>query len=739
MKGKKLICAAAAAALILGATMTGCVATLSEADLKQRIATVNITKSEKFSGEFGSDYASVIGDEDILKRDMLSSFLSYGYQQVSNGSSYSDTFELIVDNLTSTAVVWQYATVSVLKDKVDSGEFTIEEFKEEAAKGEREMYTYLLGGEDSEEVKLAKYSLYSSLNSALDSYEEDILEEEDKYSGTDSRSTPTGVDTTKEDFVPETYGVYTGYAGYSLDDVGDYYEPLNGTNKNTRRKAYEKFVSYLKSNYLVTSEDTNVTDILNLSYVKESYVSELKQAVVDEFNDRLEESQEAKLNSTDDNGVYTFIQEAYEGTVDGEYTKQANTYNDVTSFETALSSYSSSSFILYSPDTRNDTEAQTVGGNTTYGTYGYVYNILLPFSTMQSVRIDELDSFLEEKIISDDDYYYERNKVLKEITTTDQRGAWFNGTTDYSFDGTGKELNATDANGNTLTMYTGGNADRKYLFFENNLTKAGEYEQLEKYIGAYTYNGKVTKNADGSYKLVPNKLDIDGMLSEFSSYINYVLGRTDAVGISAGDVYDGSTAVKDGTFTNQEYYTNKTFLDGDGKVGYGNLVYATGRVDIADVSKEKRFVQSEVQYKVMSAVNELQYAYTTDTGVLSQYIGYSVSAYETSYIKEFEYAAQQALRMGVGAFKVCAGSYGWHIIYVTDTFSFDGGEVYDPHWTKENIEAEGTFENLFYEWVKDSVLSNESTIKRAEIINDYNVESAVTVYSGAYKDLLGLD
>lgn len=742
MKGKKLICAAAAVALTLGATMTGCVATINEEDLKQKIAVVNITKSESFSASFTDDrYASAIYDENILKSDLLSSFLSYGYQYVNYGYSYRDTFELIVSNLTSNAVVAQYATVSVLKNKVDAGELTIEKFKEEADKGEKEMYTYLLGGEESEGVSRAKYSLYSSLNSGLDSYEEDILKEEDEYKGTASRAVPTGIDTIKDEFIPEGYGVYTGYENYLLSQAGDYYEPLNGTSKNTRRKAYARFISYLKSNYLITSKDEGTTDILQLSYVQDSYVSQLRQQVIDEFNETFEKEQEKLLTTIDgETDKYTFIEKAYNG-LDGEYTKQANTYDDVTSFESAFGSYNASSFILYSPDTTKDTEAQTTAEGTTYGTYGYVYNILLPFSTMQDVRNTQLQSYLNKDIISEDDYYYERNQLLRKIETTDQRGAWFNGTVDYSFDGTDVELNVTDAQGNALYMYTGGDADRKYLFFENNLTKPDEYEQLDKYIGAYTYNGKVTKNTDGSYKLVPKKLDIDGMLSEFSSYINYVLGTTSAVKVNAGDVYDAATAKTDKNFTdfNTAYYENREFVDDEDMVDYGKLVYATGKVELEDVSKEKRFVKSEAQYKAMSAVNELQYAYTTDTGVLSQYIGYSVTAYETSFIKEFEYAAQQALRMGVGAFKVCAGSYGWHLIYVTDTFSFNGGEAYTPDWSKTQVETEGTFENLFYEWVKGTVLTNEANIKRDEILHDYNVEKAVTVYRNAYKDLAGLN
>ena len=144
------------------------------------------------------------------------------------------------------------------------------------------------------------------------------------------------------------------------------------------------------------------------------------------------------------------------------------------------------------------------------------------------------------------------------------------------------------------------------------------------------------------------------------------------------------------------------------------------------------------QYKAMSAVNELQFAYTTDTSVLSNYIGYSLTAYDTSYIKEFEYAAKKVVGQGVGSFAVCAGDYGWHLIYVTNVF--DAGETYDNlDWSAENVKKEGTFENLFYEWIKGNDMSDISSTRRTVILNDFNKDTTVTKYQKRYQDLLDLD
>lgn len=718
MKSKKLICGAVAVAITMTATFTGCV-TINEKDMKQTIATVDITKSQDL-GDLAK-YSSAITEDVIVKRQLVAAFINAGSSYISAGYSYADTFNLLVESLIANSAVTQYTILYVLKEKSEAGEVTLEEYNKkdtEAAKLE-----YLLGGENSEGVKTAKYQLYSSLNSLLDSYEKDYLTDDDEYTGTDTRTTPGNVDTQKEDYLPLKedgtldYYVYTGYGDYLLEDAG-VYEPQDGTNKNTRRKAYSTFVSYLKSNYLLTSEDKDTTDILSLTYVQDEYVSQLQQSVIEEFSDMYNEAQQKIIDGTDENGVYTFIKDKYDG-VDGLYTEQSKTYSTTSTFETALNNLSDTSFVLYAPDTTKDTEEI----NGTYGTYGYVYNILLPFSTAQQTRLNEIQSSLEADIITDNDYYADRNELLKSIVTTDQRSAWFNGKTDYSFNAKEAELD-----------YYGKDSGRDYLFFENNLTKPDEYETLTNYIGLYSYNGSVSKNTDGSYKLIANKLNIDDMLGEFESYLEYVLGG-DKVEIHAGDTLSGSTTDFIG------YYATKDFTkDGDDKeIDYSKFVYATGKVSLENTDKDDMYVETSDRYKAMAAVNELQFAYTTDTAILSQYLGYSISAYETSYIKEFEYAAQQALRMGTGAFKVCAGDYGWHLIYVVDAFSFEGGEVYTPVWTKERIETEGTFENKFYEWIKESTLSDEVSSKRSEIIQTYSNDTTVTKYENAYKDLLEIE
>jgi hypothetical protein len=340
---------------------------------------------------------------------------------------------------------------------------------------------------------------------------------------------------------------------------------------------------------------------------------------------------------------------------------------------------------------------------------------------LQSYKLDELSDYLSNNTIDDNGYYNGRKQLLANIETTDQRSAWFNGEEDYSF-------NAAET---TLAgkYYPLNHEYRNYLFFKNNLLNTDKYESLDKYIGYYTYNGKVSENSDGTYSLVPNKLTIDGMLEEFANYIDFVLGSK-SVSYSTDANYEANS-------TTTNYYTDST----KSEIDYSKFVYASGKVDFGGENRNTMFVKDSAQYLAMAAVNELQYAYTTDTSVLSQYVGYTVSAYSTSFIKEFEYAAQEAVKNGAGSFNVCAGDYGWHLIYVTQTFDVEGGAVYGEElkWDLESIQKEGTFQNMFYEWVKDSLLSNITTTKRSTIIEMFGGDTTITKNEDTYQDLLELD
>lgn len=723
MKSKLLVCGALAAAITMSVALPACV-TRDEEDLNQVIATVDITKSENLEAEGLSEYASAISSENITKRDLIAAYYNTA-SSLSSSYSTSEIFELLVNTLTNTSVVVQYATLSLIKDKVAEDASFLSEYQ--ALSSDVEKYELLLEGEtstnddggESDRVMLAQYALYSSINSSLDSQEESIINGDDQTSeATETRTTPGGAGEEVENFLPLNddgtlnYNIYTGYTGdgysYLLEDSGAYADDaLEGSTRSTRRLAYAQFITSLRDNYLL-SEEEDVRDIMSVSYIQEEYLSQLQQQAINEYYERYQAEQEALIESVDENGVYTFLQNHYLS----DLTDQTVSNSTASAFETSMSSLSDTSFILYAPATEG----------TDGGTYGYVYNILLPFSASQSVNIDSSDTSAQ--------YYFERKDILTGITATDQRSAWFNGATDYSFDASQSDID-----------YYGKNDGRDYLFFEDNLTKPDRYASLDKYAGLYSYNGRVSENTDGTYNLVPNKVDIDGFLTELENYVEYIMGG-DTVSIQKEDSYNVSSYT--------DYYTEETAdLEDESqrKIDYSRFVYATGKVDVGlddtDLSSflSTMFVEDSAAYKAMSAVNELQFAYTTDTGILSNYIGYSISAYETSYIPEFEYAAQTAISEGAGTIYVCAGDYGWHVIYVTATFDTAGGAVYgeDIAWTADEVLTEGTFQNLYYTWIKDSTLTNVTTNRRSVINERFGGDSTITKYEDAYRDLLEIE
>ena len=723
MKSKLLVCGALAAAITMSVALPACV-TRDEEDLNQVIATVDITKSENLEAEGLSEYASAISSENITKRDLIAAYYNTA-SSLSSSYSTSEIFELLVNTLTNTAVVVQYTTLSLIKDKVAEDASFLSEYQ--ALSSDVEKYELLLEGEtstnddggESDRVMLAQYALYSSINSSLDSQEESIINGDDQTSeATETRTTPGGAGEEVENFLPLNddgtlnYNIYTGYTGdgysYLLEDSGAYADDaLEGSTRSTRRLAYAQFITSLRDNYLL-SEEEDVRDIMSVSYIQEEYLSQLQQQAINEYYERYQAEQEALIESVDENGVYTFLQNHYLS----DLTDQTVSNSTASAFETSMSSLSDTSFILYAPATEG----------TDGGTYGYVYHILLPFSASQSVNIDSSDTSAQ--------YYFERKDILTGITATDQRSAWFNGATDYSFDASQSDID-----------YYGKNDGRDYLFFEDNLTKPDRYASLDKYAGLYSYNGRVSENTDGTYNLVPNKVDIDGFLTELENYVEYIMGG-DTVSIQKEDSYNVSSYT--------DYYTEETAdLEDESqrKIDYSRFVYATGKVDVGlddtDLSSflSTMFVEDSAAYKAMSAVNELQFAYTTDTSILSNYIGYSISAYETKYIPEFEYAAQTAISEGAGTIYVCAGDYGWHVIYVTATFDTAGGAVYgeDIAWTADEVLTEGTFQNLYYTWIKDSTLTNVTTNRRSVINERFGGDSTITKYEDAYRDLLEIE
>ncbi len=724
MKKQQVAAVCLASALTCGICV-GCDLVTSDPykDYEQVVAEVNITRHADF-GENGKYAAikneNVITTAEITKRDLVAMFVSSGSSAMGQYNwSYAQTFDAIANSLINRQVYIQYAEVFFLTEKKgeesrfkdeNGNAYTVAGFKAavEKAEGDEEKQlaalTYFL---TPDEEARALYGLRTSFNSSIDSLETSVIEnrksgeDEDDFEST-VRTLPTGVDTENEDYFDADYRVYTG----TQSSYGSY-ERIDDSTASTRRAAYAQFLSNLRSSGLLKAgEDTS--DIENLSYFKRELRSAYEGAVIQKMNDSFEDIAAEVL--TDER-----VKQEYEKLLSDQ---QENFAKDETgsSFTTALDSMSDTSFLLAAPETRARSEGSKKGS------YGFVINILLPFSTTQTNLLESV-----EKDQGDEagNKFVTRARILQELKATDQRDSWFKGETDYSFDYTEKE---------GMTAYNAGDATRKYLFFEDSLKgeEDSKYEPLKKYYGEYTYNGKVTAPAEGEgnakYKLEPKEIDIDGFIAEMEGYLAHAGLKVQEEALKAAD--------SDGYYNKQvkDYYVKKANGDPDfTKVDYSTFVYYQNKIEFEGTPNANDLFNEETEvYKAFSVINELSFAYNTDTAGLNSYLGYAVTPEKTSFVSEFEYASHVVCAAGVGNYIVVPSDYGWHIIYCTFSFENDGTETFT--WDASQKETEGTFSYAFYEALKDKVTANSSSVRQTDIINTY-AKASSTLYEERYKDL----
>lgn len=700
MKFKKTKIAALALAGVLGiAPLAGCELVTKDPtrDLVQVVAEVDITKNAAFSGsgEFSS-YKSVITPSEILKRELIASYASYSSSLGSStGLDSAATYNSLIGNLVNRQIYVQYAFAYFLQNGADIEDgdalthvsFSVDAFnsavsgasaKDKEIAGMRYFLT-------EDEINKAEYDVKVSINSTLDAQEHEIIEEShdhsEESSTSSSRTTPTGVDATKEDYYDSAYKIYTGVGsgeGYSTNpsDCGSY-EKQDGSTPASRKQAYKVFLARLNT-YGLVNKGENTSDVTSLSYYSLERKSSYETALLTKLDKAFERTAEAQMTEEWLSGKFndTLVEQ-----------EEIFSQSDDTQLKSALDQVSDSNFVLYAPEG-----------------YGFVINILLPFSAAQS---QELSDSLADMNDKKGNTFQKRASLLQKLTATDQRGAWFDA--DYGF----RAEESDEAFGGE---------DRGYLFFENNLKKSGQdgvaqYEQIDNYIGKYSYNGSVyEKEEDGETKFVykPNKIDIDGFLTEMENYLQS----------------QGLTLTE--KETKEDYYTQTDYYNEDGEVDYSKFLYYSAKIsELDNFNANEIFRRGSTENKAMSVINELSFAYNTDTGGLNSYLGYAVSPNKTDFVSEFEYAAQQAVRMGAGAITVAPSVYGWHIMYCTLSYSQNDGKPFAFDWSQKDVE--GTFSNLYFEAMKPNDFSVYSEAKQQSIVNEYKKDS-VTIYEDRYAD-----
>ncbi len=702
MNRKQKAASVALAALFACGALAGCDALTtidSEKDYAQVIAEVNLLNHEDFAegGKF-AQYKDAVSTVEISKRDLVASYVSSGYSlQQQYGMSYSQIFPTLAQSLANRELYVQYAKVDFLATGNEEGKtYSVEDYKK-ATEGdmsdtEREVAGIGYFLEEEEKAK-AVYDLRKSINTNIDSIEEDIIkveEDTDSYTpDSDVRTLPSGAETENEDYYPETYAIWTGKEGDSA--LGEY-EKLPGSTRTTRRKAYIRYLANLRANSLINKSE-NASDIEETDYFDNQLKSSYSAKLIEKMTDKLEKEVEKDLNAA-------WATDEFKDALAND----ANTYaTDRAAFEQALDGMSDTSFVLASP-----TDSTTQENDA----YGFVINILLPFSDLQTQALGEVSAdYGDEK----GNHFAARARLLEKITATDLRGTWFTGKTDYSFKA------ADDA-------FTNGDAGRDRLFFEHSFEKSDKYEEMEKYFGKYTYNGTVTEtDASGKakYTLTPAKIGIDGFLTEMKNYLAFAMKDY------------GAGAMETITEKPADYYAPATFYKDNGEVDYSKFVYEMGKLTYFEQNgydANKLFVKGSAENIALSVINELSFAYNTDTGGLNSYLGYSISPYKTNYMSEFEYAAQLVVKEGAGSYAVVPTDYGWHIIYCTFSFA-DAAQPFDFNY--EEKDDEGTFSALYFEALKSDAVSTAAGNKQSKAISTYS-DACSTIYEGRFKDLMNL-
>ncbi len=686
--GKTKTAALALATLLAAGSFSGCALVTNnlKKDLEQVVATVDLTASEDYSS-----LKDTIKQSNVLKRDLVASYASVGSTYVNSyGMQAEDVYEMLKNQLVNRRIYVQYAQAYFLQHDDTKNKASWDQAiaaAETDAEKEIAALEYFL---DPDEIAMAEYNVKQSLNSTLDSQELEYIEaEEDLHDHDTARTTPTGIATQNEDYYDAAYQVYTGYNHVSA--CGSY-EAQDGSTTTTRLKAYKTLLSNLNYYGLISRGEEDTSDITKLSYYKNELKSQCETQLINKLGEVFEEQAKEKVTKE-------WVETKYRTTFEAQ--QEQFSAPDATALESALDGVGDTSFVFYAPEN-----------------YGFVINILLPFSTRQTQELnDSAADFGDKK----GNKFVKRASLLEGVVATDQRNTWFTGHEDYSYEVTGEEQ-----------AYTAGNTDRKYLFFEDSMKKTegtdtapAQYEKIPNYLGQYTYNGKVVakedEDGDKVYIFQPNELSIDGFLSEMKSYLGYAqLTVTD-------EKYPNGQA---------EYFTrpySAYYKDNGGKVDYSKFLYYRANIaELADFNANEIFKAGSKENKALSVINELSFAYNTDTAGLNSYLGYAVSPNNTDFVKEFEYAAQEAVRGGAGTITVAPSDYGWHIMYCT--FSYTGNtQPYRFDWNERDVE--GTFSNLYYEALTAENFSSYSSEIQTTVLNKYNNDTCVTVFVDRYKDL----
>ena len=507
----------------------------NEKDLKQIIAEINI-------GNDGQE------TDEILKRDLVMSYLNYGYELVYNNNyTVQQAFSYLMDMLVEGRIRAQY----VMKYCEENNRIT------DSSKAKWDLERYLT----APEILDAKYKAIKAVNDLIDSYEtpEDPLSS-DTLQNTE-RTVPTGatnVEKKLSDGEKETYI----QAGIIKGEIG-----------SDRREAYNDALKVLQDNWLL-GENFENDDLTTSDYYKNNVESQEESILVNNYSNII--SGKARKQITFDvlSAKYAEM-----------YNAQRAKFTSASEFKKALDGATKDSPIVYAP----------------YGGFGYVYNLLIGVNEDQSAEIAELDK--DNKLT----YSAERRKILQTTVATDLRSNWI--TSGYDFDTTSKKFTGdyTLVNSDASYPFQGDFT----VLREKTDEKAGEYRidsvkefGLDEFIAEienYIYGQKVGAVVnDASNPAVYYKADVNDRPADYEDRINELMFAfsTDPGSLNT---YKGYVVAPTPDLDGTETYMKEFAVAGRELFGMGKASFVVAATDYGYHFMFYSEIVDEVNYPTITA------------------------------------------------------------------------------------------------------------------------------------------
>ncbi len=559
MKKKLLAIVCLIMALVMSfGCLAGCnlIKTDSEKDVQQVVATVSI--------EDGIE-------SKMYKLDLIMDYVAYGYQYVQyNGMSMEEALEAIIESRVESMILYQ----SAMKYLEENGQVI------NVNKAKWDTSRYL-----NEENEIdAKYEVYKAISDLLDSYNDSDSSVNDSSNSTESRTAPTNAVPYEEEI--------------SFDKKKEYIEKgFDVKSSVEKREAFNKFINFLKVNSLLGDEYV-AGKIETTAYFKNNVENARQNEILKKFETAKKNEFLLTYADVNKDGAHNFadVEALYNETLDAQ--KEWEEKNSVTDFVTALENASATAPVLYSA----------------FGTYGYVYNLLLGVDDTQSGLISKIDAKL-----SDSERASERAKILETTRIKDLRGAWI--TSNYDFDFDGEHGTATFTH--------------DYALATKSLPYQGEVAKIRE---------ATSEDDKDDYSATPKFFGLDEFISCMH---NYML---------------------DGEFVNASVSSRIT----DEKDDYASIDALKN-----SVLEAGRYNETITEYD--QKINELLFAFSTDSGSLNTYKGYlikpKVDTGSEQYVETFAEAGRQLLQQGKTngqSYVIVASDYGYHVMFFSAIYEATG-------------------------------------------------------------------